>query len=182
MLHIKKDKPPDFFNSWIQNKKEYNQRLREYILEHEQRRVCCYCEKGVKAHPDDSHVEHVRPQDRFPKLKDDYRNLLVSCQTAGRCGNGKGNRFSAHFIVPTEEDSADYLTYSPNGEIRPLGNKKKAAETIGILNLNAYSLVKARRTLFVQLNEMKGSEDFEEILDYFSEYPTFISYFKENHR
>ncbi|MCX6579232.1 MAG: TIGR02646 family protein [Candidatus Aminicenantes bacterium] len=177
MLEIKKVEPPTFFKSWVKDKKD-SQRLREFILEKEQQHVCCYCEKGITPDNSDSHLDHVRPQHRFPKLKNDYRNLVVSCQTPGRCGIAKKSKFDDHFIVPTEENPEDYLTYFINGEIRAIDNNKKANVTIEMLNLNAPRLVEVRRALFRQLNDMKNSiADFE---IYFNEYPTFIKYFKES--
>ncbi|MCP4219811.1 MAG: TIGR02646 family protein [bacterium] len=178
MLKIKKADAPDFFASWIKNKPEYGARLREFILDSEQAGMCCYCEKGVSPRNQSSHLEHVRPQDTFPKLKHDYKNLVVSCQTEGRCGKAKGNRFSRDFIVPTEEEPGDYLAYSPNGEIKAIDDNAKAIETIRILKLNVLSLVKARRALFLQLDAM--NESVEEFEIYFTEFTTFVNYYKEN--
>ncbi|MDQ1355094.1 MAG: hypothetical protein QG657_5403 [Acidobacteriota bacterium] len=180
MLEIKKVEPPTFFNSWVKDKKD-SQRLREFILEKEQQHVCCYCEKGITPDNSDSHLDHVRSQHRFPKLKNDYHNLVVSCQTPNRCGIAKRSKFDDHFIVPTEENPADYLTYSPSGEIRAIENNKKAVVTIKILNLNAARLVKTRRTLFLKLKTMKDSVPPDLLETYFNEYPTFIKYFKENY-
>jgi uncharacterized protein (TIGR02646 family) len=180
VLEIKKTNKPNFFELWIKNKQEYGYQLREFMLEKEQRNVCCYCEKGITPGVEHSHIEHIKPQSKFKKLQHDYNNLVVSCQTKGRCGNAKGDKFNEHFIVPTEENPEDYLTYSPNGEIRAINNNIKAIETIGILKLNEPKLVGARRTLFIQLNQMHDSlDDFE---NYFKEYPTFIKYFKENYQ
>ncbi|MCU0287357.1 MAG: TIGR02646 family protein [Acidobacteria bacterium] len=181
MLEIKKTEQPCFFNSWIKNNKEYGKQLKEFILENEQQEVCCYCEKSIPPHNIDSnsHIEHVRPRDKFPGLKNDYHNLVVSCQTPGRCGNAKGNKFNDHFIVPTEENPGDYLTYFTNGEIRAINNNNKANVTIEMLNLNAPRLVGARRTLFIKLSSMRDLVN--ELETYFKEYPTLIKYFKENY-
>ena len=180
MLEIKKPNKPNFFELWIKNKQEYGYQLREFMLEKEQQNVCCYCEKGITASVEHSHIEHIKPQSKFKKLQHKYNNLVVSCQTKGRCGNAKGDKFNEHFIVPTEENPEDYLAYSPNGEIIPIANNKKGTETIKILNLNSHALVKTRRVLFIQLNAMRDSlENFE---NYFKEYPTFIKYFKENYQ
>ncbi|HLP58686.1 MAG TPA: retron system putative HNH endonuclease [Candidatus Deferrimicrobium sp.] len=176
MLEIHKDKAPDFFKDWLKNNQEHGQLLKEFILEKEQQQVCCYCEKGITS-LNDSHIEHIRPRDKFPQLKNNYQNLVVSCITPGRCGNAKGNKFNKHFIVPTEENPGEFLTYSPNGEIRAIDNNKKAAVTIEILNLNTPRLVGARRTLFIRLNNMK--ETFTDFQEFFKEYPTFIKYFKD---
>jgi uncharacterized protein (TIGR02646 family) len=185
VLEIKKPNKPDFFELWIKNNKEYGRQLREFMLEKEQINVCCYCEKGI-TDPNDSHIDHIRPQAKFPKLKHDYNNLVISCQTKGRCGKAKEDKFNEHFIVPTEANPEDYLTYSANGEIIPIDDNKKgtetikAIETIDILKLNAPKLVGARRTLFIQLNQMRDSLDNFE--NWFKEYPTFIKYFKENYQ
>ncbi len=180
MLEIKKHNKPNFFELWIKNKQEYGYQLREFMLEKEQQNVCCYCEKGITPSLEHSHIEHIRPRDKFPKLKHDYNNLVVSCQTKGRCGNAKGNKFNEHFIVPTEENPEDYLTYSANGEIIPIDKNKKGTETIKTLNLNAHALVKTRRVLFKQLDAMRDSLDNFE--NWFKEYPSFIKYFKENYQ
>lgn len=178
MLEIHKDETPGFFKDWVEDNQKHGQQLKEFILQKEQQQVCCYCEKGITSH-NDSHIEHIRPRDKFPQLKNNYQNLVVSCITPGRCGNAKGNKFNKHFIVPTEENPEEYLTYSPNGEIRAIDNNKKATVTIEILNLNAPRLVGARRTLFIRLNDMK--ETFTTFQEYFNEYPTFIKYFKDNY-
>ena len=182
MLEIKKPNKPNFFESWIKDKQGYGYQLREFMLEKEQQNVCCYCEKGITASVEYSHIEHIRPQSKFKKLQHDYNNLVVSCQTKGRCGKAKGDKFNKHFIVPTEENPEDYLTYSANGEIRAIDNNIKAIETIDILKLNNPKLVGARRTLFIQLNQMRDSLDnLENWFKEFKEYPTFIKYFIENY-
>jgi len=181
MLKIEKVEKPGFFGSWIKNEEGCNQALREYILEKEQQHVCCYCEKKVTAYGETSHIEHIRPRDKFPQLKNAYNNLSVSCQIKGRCGHAKGNTFNEYFIIPTEENPGDYLTYSLNGEMRPIDNNQKGRETIEILNLNAPKLIGARKVMFIQLHEMKNSPGCDDFEKHFNEYPTLITYFKENY-
>lgn len=181
MLAIKKSKEPEFISSWIDNKKKNSKQLREFMLENEQQHVCCYCEKSVTSGNESYHIDHIRPQDKFPQLKNSYKNLVVSCQTKGRCGIARGSQFSKHFIVPTEENPEEYLTYSLNGEILPIGKNKKASETIGLLNLNASSLVKARRVLFKNLDSMRRSIPTEEFENFFEDFPTCIHFFKEQY-
>lgn len=178
MLEIKKTEIPDFFDSWVKDERGHSEQLREFMLEKEQGNVCCYCEKRITSDIKDSHIEHIRPKSKYPKLKNNYDNLAASCQIIGRCGKAKRDTFNENFIVPTEENPGDHLTYSANGEIRAIDNNKKGNETIKILNLNAVSLVQARRTLFIQLNSMRDLDNFD---DYFKDYPTYIKYFKENY-
>lgn len=181
MLHIKKEKPPEYFDAWIRDKKEYNQQLRGFILENEQGEVCCYCEKSVTAEAGKSHIDHIRPQRKFPKMQHDYNNLVVSCESANSCGQAKGSRFNDDFIVPTEENPADYLTYSLNGEIQAIDGNQKGKETIGILNLNTASLVKARRVMFKQLDQMRKTGDLDAFILSFKQYPTLVEYFKKHY-
>lgn len=153
--------------------------MREFILEEEQQHLCCYCEKRISSIADKSHLEHIRPQDKFPALIDTYKNISVSCQTNNTCGKAKKNSFSDDFIVPTEDDPTKYLTHSPHGEIISIQNNDKGDYTIKLLNLNAPKLTKARRKLFIELDHMKDEiEDFEK---YFNEFPTLINYFKETY-
>ena len=99
VLEIKKPNKPNFFELWIKNKQEYSYQLREFMLEKEQQNVCCYCEKGITPSVEHSHIEHIRPQSKFKKLQHDYNNLVVSCQTKGRCGNAKGDKFNEPKLV-----------------------------------------------------------------------------------
>jgi len=46
-------------------------------LLNEQGHLCCYC--GRRIGPEDSHVEHFRPQELFQTLELDYENLHASC-------------------------------------------------------------------------------------------------------
>jgi hypothetical protein len=65
--------------------------------------------------------------------------------------------------------------------MRPIDNKQKGRETIRILNLNVPKLKQARRVMFIKLETMKKEivcDDFEK---QFKEYPTLITYFKENY-
>ncbi len=180
MLKIVKQAEPGFFPKWKKNEAQFNLPLREYILEKEQDHLCCYCEKRVTAANKDSHIEHVKPRDKYPNEEHVYDNLTVSCQTPRRCGNGKGNRFDDDFIVPADPRTPPekYLTDSPNGEIRTIDGNQRGETTIEILNLNAPALVKSRRVLFLELHAMSGS--LPDFADYFHEYPTFVEYFKQN--
>jgi uncharacterized protein (TIGR02646 family) len=179
MLAITKTEKPEFFGSWLKDNKRYTQELRDYILKKEQTHVCCYCEKELTPANSDSHVEHIKPQSKFPELKHKYLNLVVSCQTPGRCGNAKGSQFHEDFIIQTEEDPAQYLTYRPDGRIIPIESNPKGEKTIEILNLNSAKLVKARRTLIKQLQSTYQTLDqFDEFMKYFKPNPTLLDYFR----
>lgn len=73
------------------------------------------------------------------------------------------------FIVLTEENPEDYLTYSPNGDIRAINNSQKARETIDILNLNAPTLREIRKALFKKLLSLRHSIALEDFEKYFND-------------
>jgi len=181
MLAIKKAPEPEFFKSYVEDPSQ-KKALRDYILEKEQQHLCCYCETQISGNREDSILEHIRPRSKYPEWEYDYNNLLVSCSSKDRCGHFKKNNFSDFFIIQTEENPADYLTYSASGDIRPIDNSRKGRETIDILNLNQAKLKQARRTLFKQLIKMIRAGNLDDCLAYFKEYPAFVDYVKENYR
>ncbi|RLC18520.1 MAG: TIGR02646 family protein [Deltaproteobacteria bacterium] len=67
------------------NKKEVVERLWEM-----QHGKCCYCEQRI---PDEGHlkaVEHFRPKSVFRNLKNEWKNLLLSC---AQCNGKKSDKF-----------------------------------------------------------------------------------------
>jgi len=74
------------------------------------------------------------------------------------------------------------LTYRPDGKIIPIESNPKGKKTIEILNLNSAKLVKARRTLFKQLQSTYQTIDQrDEFRKYFKPNPTLLDYFRNNY-
>ena len=57
---------------------------------------CCYCEQRIAGATLGKHVEHYRPQSLFPCLRNNWRNLLLSCAD---CNGAKSNRFPVTFLA-----------------------------------------------------------------------------------
>lgn len=76
---------PRFFTEFKKTKKPENwddfgpikNELRKHFIEQEQRGQCAYCESAITNRI--SHTDHIRPQNRFPRLFDEYVNLCASC-------------------------------------------------------------------------------------------------------
>lgn len=188
MLKIDKVAEPEFFKEYKKKEKqklkrwsdydhEIKKRLREYMIDNEQKGICPYCE--LKITSERSQIEHIKPKDKFPKLISEYSNYLTGCLNNQTCGQYKENKWSKKFIDPTVENPTDYLTYDiMTGEIIPkekIGeNYEKAKETISFLNLNKKSLCERRKVFIIQNkeNEYKYIDEYEEFL-------TLIEYIKK---
>lgn len=103
-------------------------------LMREQGFICCYCESRTAR--DDSHVEHFRPQSRFPDRQLDYGNLHCSCQRdpsrgePRHCGHRKGNWFDEKLLLsPLEADCEGRLGFTANGDVFPRSIDDAAAKT-----------------------------------------------------
>ena len=76
----------------------------------------------------------------------DYTNIVASCNNSDTCGNKKGNSYDAEkFVSPLDEDCESKFTYYADGKI--VGD----TYTIDLLNLNAYELRNARKSVFREL-------------------------------
>jgi len=100
MKYIEKVAQPAILNQWINrvepNNRNYNSlavdpikvEIQRILLD-EQGHICCYCENKIEIA--DSHIEHIRPQDKYPNLDCDYSNLLVSCAKNPTKDNNKSH-------------------------------------------------------------------------------------------
>lgn len=177
MRFIQKQEAPDFFKTDTENLSDWKKykrkkkRLKKHILEHEheQDHLCCYCEKGITFEGTSSHIEHIKPQTKYPELVFEYYNLLVSCQgdhcndpgdsSAYICGHKKDDDYEYDkFLDPTKyEDISEYFTFNYEGEILP--SKKdveKSQYTIDLLNLNGENnrLAEARKKTVTSLKKV----------------------------
>ena len=116
-------------------------KLKECLLK-EQFYLCCYCMIGLE--PNNSHIEHLKPQSRYPKDSLLYENILASCNSKENCGNKKSGWWEDNsFLSPLEETCENSFQYSFDGRIVPLNQKAK--KTVDVLNLNSYRLTRARK-------------------------------------
>jgi len=161
---FKKKNPKVKYNNLDKTKGGYELRskIHDFMIQN-QKGICCYCCKSIDV--TNSHNEHIKPQNSYPRLSMDYQNLLVSCTTpTGKektCGHAKGRQYDESFFVsPLDNDCEKHFKYLFDGEI--VGISKQGSETINLLNLNSYGLKQARNNLLKNLFgcELQYIEDY----------------------
>jgi len=192
MLKINKTQEPDFFRSFIKKNNPENwanivnktsQELRKHISENEQKAnnqcLCVYCERKITEIK--SHIEHIKPQSKFPSEIFNYSNLVVSCDDKDTCGKHKGGKWDDKFINPVIENPEYFFEYITNGEIIASNlNKERSFFTIEILNMNYDKLKSCRKIIFLRL-EGYPKEYIKSIDQYFDEFPSLINYYKNHY-
>lgn len=199
MLKINKENEPEFLleykrknspKAWKDYDSEIKDRLKSFIVEKEQYKYCAYCERTIYE-LSESHIEHIKPRDKFSKLYQEYNNIIVSCNNKHTCGMKKGKDYNEEFIHPVLENPNEYLDFNlANGEIIPKFtqeetlNYKRAKYTIKILNLNDYKLKEARKALIDSFEVYKDYYDnFNEYLQFFLDdnhsFPNLIKYYMQ---
>lgn len=177
MKYIKKGEEPEIFSAWkAQANDEWTPKWHNLqspekpavhkALLREQGYICCYC--GGRINQKESHIEHLKPRDRFEELELEYSNFLASCPgypededeqanpeprktspPATHCGHKKGNWYEPELMVsPLQENCASYFAYSGSGQILPSSDpamQPAAKETIERLGLDSPDLEDGRR-------------------------------------
>jgi len=138
------------------------------LMSREQRSICVYCERRIEEGHPTARIDHWRPLSHNHQQALCWKNLYLSCPTAGTCDDAKGQRplkwDDADPDLPWPVDFAyeDVLGFTSRGEIyvrsdvvldetkrnalklaiddQPDDNRKRTAT----LNLNHPTLVAAR--------------------------------------
>jgi uncharacterized protein (TIGR02646 family) len=119
--------------------------LKTYIrtaLVHEQYYLCAYCMRRID--PENSHIEHIKPQSKFPKDSLKYENMLLCCNTKNTCGHSKKDWWDSEmYVSPLDITCESEFAYIADGTIR--ARSPKGMKMVEILNLNAYRLKMERK-------------------------------------
>jgi uncharacterized protein (TIGR02646 family) len=196
MLKINKKQEPSFLTEFKKKNKpktwdDYNNtdiklRLREFMLDNEQDGYCPYCETQITNDNKSSHIEHIKPRDKFSKDFQIYNNLITCCQNPNICGASKKNKYDEKFINPVLENPNEYLEYNLNtGEIVEkfdAGERYERAKcTIDLLNLNYEKLRDARKIFVLELDSACFEEDdFEYYKEEVKRFPSLIEFMKKD--
>jgi len=188
LLEFKRKSTPKTWNDYNDGNIKID--IKTFILKNEQSEYCPYCEKAIY-NINEGHIEHIKPRDLFPKLFQEYNNMVVSCNEKNSCGNAKQNKYSKEFINPVIENPKEFLTFNlASGEIIPTYKdaqdirNKRALYTITLLNLNNYILKDARKNL-IQILEVyrENYDEFACYLQYFLDdghsFPSLIKFYME---
>jgi uncharacterized protein (TIGR02646 family) len=181
MIRVCKAREPEWFSDWIKQKDQghswkmredqdhpplpknavKNSRVLEALID-EQGGLCCYCGKGIDTKG--SHIEHFRPQSKYPDLATEYENIHASCESRSKsnCGHAKDNSFDeSKCISPLDVDEGRFL-YTLEGEIRPKDEgDARATYMIGLLKLDSPALREMRKELLTRVlpPELRLSQD-----------------------
>ncbi|MCK4493979.1 MAG: TIGR02646 family protein [Methylococcales bacterium] len=184
MHFVQKGKAPEYFikatstfdsdTQWNEFQNPEKTQTKQHILKDEQQGLCIYCERDVEE--DKTRLEHIKPQKRYPKLRFNYNNLVISCSGKDYCSNEiqahqgfdidscdhyKDKHYDeTQFLDPTQEQQiADYFYFDyDTGAINACSfeeSANKAKYMIDLLNLDNPSLrnerINAKRALLKNL-------------------------------
>ncbi|MFE1816180.1 HNH endonuclease [Metapseudomonas otitidis] len=125
---------------------------------------CVYCDVKLEENGHEGFaLDHFRPQEHFPDLKNNPNNLVISC---GKCNRNKSshwpvgtNTAATHdgtvgFIDPFQCDRHQYFQVEPAGTLSPL--QGPSTYLIKLLGLNRASrvLVRKHRILNAKINAL----------------------------
>jgi uncharacterized protein (TIGR02646 family) len=180
---IKKISTPKQSSAWSCTEiSSIRHRLRDHILINEQLSLCVYCEKKINSDRRNSNIDHYKKRSLFPQLTLAYTNLVVSCNSEGRCSRHKDSQqlIAYHKVInPVKENPEDYFDYLIAGDIHPKNDlnktdKAKAEYTIDVFNLNHIGLIQERKKVVYSIKAYQGQFELEDILKCFPSYPTFV--------
>ena len=166
---FKKKYPQKTYNDLGKSDEDKNLRskIRDFMIKN-QKGLCCYCCKSIDT--DNSHNEHIKPQNSYPHLSMDYQNLLASCTTpTGKepsCGHAKRDKYDEkRFVSPLDDDCKEHFKFLPDGRILPMS--EKGDYTIKLLNLWSFDLTKSRRALLKDCEKSAKQLDRETFYQYY---------------
>ncbi|MBH4380569.1 hypothetical protein D9M68_333840 [compost metagenome] len=114
---------------------------------------CVYCDVTLEENGHEGFaLDHFRPQEQFPELRDNPNNLIIAC---GKCNRSKSSHWPAGtnttathdgvvgFIDPFECDRHQYFQVEPAGTLSPL--QGPSTYLIELLGLNRASRILVRK-------------------------------------
>ncbi|WP_291322861.1 retron system putative HNH endonuclease [Desulfonatronospira sp.] len=135
---------PDWHPEYDNLSTDVKKILKQSLME-EQGWICCYCQQRITDAA--SHIEHFRPQSKFPKESLNYENMFCSCQKQMKkgeplyCGNAKDDWYDEDYIIsPLDPDCESHFMFTGNGLIMAAENDYAALETIRRLKLDITKL------------------------------------------
>lgn len=166
---------PSKWDELHQKGKEVYLESRKHILNEEQKKQCGYTEIFLE-NILESHIDHFRKRDLFPKLIFEWDNLIVAAKDSsfGACykDNVSGIQIKDYqgILNPVTDKAEDYFYYNEFGHIEPKKTlnpiqRSKAEKTIEVFNLKDESLRQRREDIIRNISfcEQLPKEDLMEI-------------------
>lgn len=134
--------------------------LRRQLAE-EQGYICAYCMQRISIQSNETKIEHVMPQTKFPLKQLDYSNLLLCCNGNDKsskkyqhCDTKKGSRL-IKFDPVSHHCIEETINYDHNGKIYSK-DKEWDRDLNEVLNLNETRLRENRRAVLRGLEQYLG--------------------------
>lgn len=131
MRFIEKGNSPAAFDAWkgqlnenwtptYSNFRNPEKQIVHDALLAEQGRTCCYCGRQIGLQ--DSHIEHLVPQEQSEALALEYNNMFASCVRQPvpplHCGHAKDRHLDRdRYISPLDRECEERFLYNLNGNI-----------------------------------------------------------------
>ena len=74
---------------------------------------CCYCEQKIPSEGHSKAVEHFKPKSTFRYLRNDWKNLLLTCP---QCNGKKSDKFPVELTDESRETKVIYLQTESDAE------------------------------------------------------------------
>lgn len=178
MRHIEKTEPPIEFVEYLKTpgvcfgglNGDPKRALRKRLLE-DQGYICCYCGCRI-SNDDNTKIEHIKCQKRYPSLALEYNNMLASCDGGAydrtyrirpkhnrHCDDKKGDNDIP--VSPLDTRIEELLTYFEDGTVVGTGEGK---DLVDILGLNVPYLVSKRKSVIKAYIEEPPGDPKAEII------------------
>ncbi len=210
MRFVKKGQSPECFEDEKSSRnfnektkwKRFGNPCKKKLTDHvkkEQNYLCIYCECDVGGIESNVHLEHVKPQSKYPEHRWDYNNLVVSCvgydthrkKEKQSCGSHTHDDYNESlFLNPVQlVDIFEYFVFAiksdrtnniEEGMIFPANNEnkyEKAKHTIECLGLNADHLIRERIVAKELFTDLSREPDFD-VMATLDESPPFVSFLR----
>jgi uncharacterized protein (TIGR02646 family) len=107
----------------------------------EQFGLCAYCCKKIDVQS--SHNEHIEARHLAPNRQLDFRNIIASCNTDGRCG--KAHDSQPLPLTPLMTECETELKFYLSGKVE--GLTQRSAESITVLGLDSRAIREERKQM-----------------------------------
>ena len=130
----------------------------------EQRSLCCYCMKRIRAEVESVKIEHWRSQTNYPDDQLSYQNLLAGCKGGEgqrvelqHCDTRKGNAEIQWNPANPVHHVETRITYASDGTVRA-NDPAFDAQLNDVLNLNLPHLKNNRKSVLTGILEWWQAE------------------------
>ncbi len=125
------------------------------VARREQFGLCAYCCKKIDAQS--SHNEHIEARHLAPNRQLDFRNIVASCNTRGRCGNTHDSKPLP--LTPLMAECENELKFYLSGKV--IGLTQRSTDSIAVLGLDSRAIREERKQMVDNLIFPDKADDLQ---------------------